>query len=435
MITVTKHRWVALAALLTAEAMNLLDSTVVQVVGPVVRASLGGPLSDVQWYTAAYTLAFAVLLVTGGRLGDRYGRRRVFRVGVVGFVVASVLCALAWSSGALVAWRVLQGASSALVIPQTLGLIRAAFGEEERSRALGFIGPVMGLAAVCGPVLGGVLTHAATWRAVFLVNVPLGVAVLALSVLLPEDRGAVRRLDLVGSLLVVVGAGLVVHPLIQTWDARVFGLGVLVLLVFAWHQRRWGALVERSLFARPAFPAALVTSTLLFAVVTGVLPVVVLDLELRSRVDVLDAGVAVLPWSVAMGVGSWVAGAWLVPRFGSRVMAAGAVLLGGGVVAFALGGWLPAALTLCGLGFGLFATPFFTIALAAVRPEETGSAAGLLNAVQQFGGTLGVAVLVTAYLAHGPSTAAWLAAAALLPMTAAAAVMTRPPAAAPKGTR
>lgn len=181
----SRWRWVGLAALLTAEAMNLLDSTIVQVAAPTMRADLGGSAADIQWFSAAYTLPFAVLLISGGRLGDILGRRRMFRVGVTVFLLASLACAFAPSAGALIGFRIVQGAAAAAVIPQTIGLIKAMFDGDEVAKALGTIGPVMGLAGVAGPVLGGVLTHAdlfgSSWRAVFLVNAPLAVAVLALT--------------------------------------------------------------------------------------------------------------------------------------------------------------------------------------------------------------------------------------------------------------
>lgn len=172
-----RWRWWGLTALLVAEAMNLLDTTIVQVAGPTIHTDLGGPVSVIPWISTAYTLPFAVLLITGGRLADIAGRRRVFRIGVTGFMLASLACALAPSAGLLITFRVVQGAAAAVIIPQTIGLIKTMFRGSEMSRALGTIGPVMGLAAVCGPVLGGVLTHAdlfgSSWRAVFLVNVPL----------------------------------------------------------------------------------------------------------------------------------------------------------------------------------------------------------------------------------------------------------------------
>ncbi|UKY51677.1 MFS transporter [Streptomyces inhibens] len=462
------RRWAALAALLAAEAMNLLDSTIMTVAAPVIHTDLGGPASDIQWFSAAYTLPFAVLLITGGRLGDIAGRKRVFRIGVAGFVLASLLCALAVSPAMLITARAVQGAAAALVIPQTIGLIRSMFTGDELARAMGSIGPVMGLSAVCGPVLGGVLTHAdvlgSSWRSVFLVNLPLGLGVLAAAPLLREDRSARRpRLDLTGTALAVLGTGLLVHPLIESDRAggspRAWGTlaaGLLVMVVFGLHQRRrtrrgGSALVEAGLFRDRGFPAALAASVLFFAVVNGLMVVVVLQLQLGPHTDVRSAGLTLLPWSCAMAIASWIAGARLVPRSGSRVMFAGlAALLGGALAAIAVYAtspataypWpLPAALAACGLGQGLFAVPFFTTALGRVRPHETGSAAGLLNAAQQLGGTLGVALLGTIFLhatALGPPTgvttlsgarSAFWAAVGLIVATGVAATFMRRPAA------
>jgi len=469
-------RWAALTALLAAEAMNLLDATIVQVAGPRIHADLGGPVSDIQWFSAAYTLPFAALLLTGGRLGDIAGRRRVFRLGVAGFLVMSLACALAPSAGLLIGFRVVQGAAAALIIPQTFGLIRAMFAGHEVSRALGSIGPVMGVTAVCGPVLGGVLTHAdllgSSWRAVFLVNVPIAAAVLAIAPRLIEDRAPRRpRLDLAGTVLVMIGTALVIYPLIGTagpgaavwpaWTWAELAAGLAVLAVFAGHQRR-GALagqpplVEPSLFATRAFPAALVTSTLFFAALAGLTLVVVLQMQLGLGVGVLAAGLTLLPWSLGSAVSSWTAGAYLVPRYGSRLMFAGLALLLTGVLgaiaayhASSPSGYprpLLPALAVAGLGAGLFTTPFFTTALHLVSPQETGSAAGLLNAVQQLGGTLGVAVLGSIYLAaarpggHAAALRAvqqvfWIAAALLVATALAAALMTRSGGLHDRGTR
>jgi EmrB/QacA subfamily drug resistance transporter len=460
-----RWRWVGLSALLLAEAMNLLDATIVQVASPVMHADLGGSVTDIQWFSAAYTLPFALLLITGGRLGDIVGRRRVFQVGVSTFLIASVACALASSAGLLIGFRVVQGAAAAVIIPQTFGLIRAMFAGAERARALGSIGPVMGLAAICGPVLGGVLTHAdlfgSSWRAVFLVNVPLAAAVLVIAPGLTEDRAPRRPgLDPVGTALAMLGTGLIVYPLIGAdaghrpgWIWPVIGLGLVVLILFGLHQRRSGhsgrqPLVELSLFAGPAFPAALITSTLFFAVMNGLMLVVVLHMQLGLGVNTLTAGLTLLPWSLGLAVSSWIAGAHLVPRYGSRIMFVGlAVLLIGMLAAIAAYHAadptayprpLSAALAVAGLGAGLFTAAFFTTALHRIRPQEAGSAAGLLNAVQQLGGTLGVAVLGNLYLTgakadsdtaalHAIQHAFWAAVVLLLLAAAAATPMTANP--------
>lgn len=435
--TPTPYRWrrPALLALLLAEAMNLLDATIVQVAAPAVHAGLGGSLSDVQWFSTAYTLPFAVLLITGGRLGDIAGRRRLFVLGVTFFTATSVACALAPTAGLLIAFRAVQGAAAAVIIPQTIGLIKAMFEGDELSRALGSIGPVMGLAAVCGPVLGGVLTHAdlfgLSWRAAFLVNVPVALAVLALSPKLPENRAPNRpALDWPGTVLAATGTGLLVYPLIGTnltelplHDWALLAFGLLTLTVFARHQRRTTApLLEPTLFTHRSFLPALATSTAFFAVTNGLMTVVVLQLQLEAGQGVLAAGLSLTPWSIGLAVSSWLSG-----RRGARprMMPYGLLLVLTGLTAAAVvyattAGAAPhrypwpllPALGLVGLGAGLFTPAFFTLALRPLRPQEVGSAAGALNAVQQLGATLGVAVLGSTYL-DGSAAAACAVAVAL----------------------
>ncbi|WP_406441871.1 MFS transporter [Streptomyces sp. NBC_00631] len=426
-------RWPALLALLLAEAMNLLDATIVQVAAPAVHGGLGGSLSDVQWFSTAYTLPFAVLLITGGRLGDIAGRRRLFVLGVALFTTASVACALASTAGLLIAFRAVQGAAAAVIIPQTIGLIKAMFEGEELARALGTIGPVMGLAAVCGPVLGGVLTHAdlfgSSWRAAFLVNVPVALVVLALSPRLLEDRAPHRpALDWPGTALAATGTGLLVYPLIGTdlielppHDWALLALGLLTLTAFALHQRRTAApLLEPTLFTHRGFPPALAASTTFFAVTNGLMTVVVLQLQLEAGQGVLTAGLSLTPWSIGLAVSSWLSGRRGARR---RMMPYGLALVLIGLTAAAAVyatatttahyPWpLLPALALVGLGAGLFTPAFFTLALKPLRPQEVGSAAGALNAVQQLGATLGVAVLGSAYL-DGSAAAACAAATAL----------------------
>ncbi|MGW3666502.1 MFS transporter [Streptomyces sp. NPDC005141] len=452
------RRGLALAALLTAEAMNLLDATIVQVAGPVIHTDLGGALATIPWFSAAYTLAFALGLLTGARLGDIAGRTRVFRIGVIAFAATSLACAFAPGAATLIALRAVQGAAAAAIIPQTFGLIRAMYDGGELTRALGMIGPVMGLSAVLGPVLGGVLTHAdligSSWRVVFLVNLPLAAAVLAASTYLTEDRAPTRpRLDPVGTVLAMTGTALIVCPLATgapgpaAWGVAT--AGALVLSGFVVHQRRVGRrgrgpLIEPALLRGRAFPAALATSTLFFAVMNGVVITVVLHLELGLHDGPLTAGLTLLPWSAGLGIGSLAAGTHLVTRYGTRIMHIGIAVLALGLAAAFLAyssaepgaypAMLPAALAVAGLGTGLFTPPFFSTALRGVGPQETGSAAGLLNAVQQLGGTLGVAVIGGVYLgaADGARTAAQhalgAAAVVLAATSVAAATMTVRPA-------
>ncbi|MFG3258265.1 MFS transporter [Streptomyces sp. NPDC048172] len=415
----------ALGGLLLAEAMNLLDASITTVAAPVISADLGGSPSSVQWVAAAYTLPFAVALIPGGRLGDILGRRRVFVAAMLGFLVFSLTCAAAPGMSVLLAARALQGVCAGLVIPQTIGLIKAAFRGPALGKALGLMGPVMGLTGVAGPVLGGVLTHAdlagLSWRGVFLVNVPLGALVLAGACCLTEDRAARRPgLDLVGVLLsAAVAAAITVptigesmSPRLRTLSALPAFFGAVVLIA---HVRRLGKkgrdpIVEPSLFRGRGFPSALATSTVYFAVSTGLVFAVVLYVQNGLHGSVLAASLTVLPFSGGLALSSLIAGQKLLPRLGSRLMLPGIGILAlgclGGAVASRVAAaapvttspWIPASLAVAGLGGGLLTVPFFTTALSRVRPHETGSAAGLLNSVQQLGGTLGVALLGTVYL-------------------------------------
>ncbi|MEU0883988.1 MFS transporter [Lentzea sp. NPDC005914] len=370
-----RWRWPALAALLLAEAMNLFDSTVMPIAAPAVRVSLSMSDTALQWLTNGYTLPFGLLLIAGGRLGDVLGRRRVLVIGMLVFVLCSVLCAWAPHVAVLLTARAVQGASAALIIPQTFGLIRAMFSGDEVPKALGTIGPVMALSALCGPVLGGLLTEAFGWQSVFLLNVPLGLVVLAATPLIREDRAAGRP-----------------------------GLG--------------GLLRGR------VFPASLAGSLLFFAVMNGLVFVLVLFLQLREGRTPAGAALTLLPWSSGLALGSWVTGSVLVPRFGPRVMRAGLLLVLLGLTGLAVS-FTAVPLLVTGIGLGMFTVPFFGNALSVAAPDETGWASGLLNAVQQLGATAGVALLGAVFFRFGVSAAVLASMVLIVAVLASTAVMIR----------
>ena len=417
------RRWLILAIVLIAELMDLIDGTIVNVAAPAIRRDLGGGQSALQWFGAAYTVAFAVLLITGGRLGDRVGRRRLFMIGVVGFTLASVACAAAPSASVLIAFRVLQGAFGALLIPQGFGVIKEVFAEDEIQKAFAAFGPVIGIAAVVSPILGGALTSGNLfglgWRNVFLVNVPLGVAGLigAWRVMPPTGGRPGARLDAGGVLLVTASCFALVYPLVQGrelgWPAWVFallGAGVVGFLVFGRYERRHPerALIAPSLLRNRAFTSGLVVAVCFFATMIGVSLVLSVFCQLGEGFSPLRTGLTLAP--IAVGVAITAGPSYpLAQRYGRGSLQAGLVVMGAGLALLAVmisgtghaASWtlVPGEL-IAGMGMGLALPPLFDFILAGVQDHEVGSASGVLNASQQFAGALGIAVFATVFLSY-----------------------------------
>jgi EmrB/QacA subfamily drug resistance transporter len=423
-------RWAVLAVVIAAQTMDLVDAAITNVAGPSIRADLGGAASTLQWLTAAYTLAFAVFLITGARLGDRLGRRRMFLIGAAGFTAMSAGCAAAGSPTVLIALRALQGGFGALMIPQGFGMLREAFAEEEMGKVFATFGPVLGLASIAAPVLAGVLVGAdllgSGWRLVFLVNVPVGVAVLAAGArVLP--RVAARPgvgLDPVGMVLVGLAATALVYPLIQGraegWPAGMFvilALGACLLAAFVAHslRRREGGLVEPGLLRNRTYLTGLGVGLMFFGSFAGILLVISLFCQLGEGFSPVHAGLTILPMSVGMTLAMF-ASFGFVDRLGRRLIHLGAALvaLGAAMIALSAAGsasltsWqLAPGLLVVGLGGGCAFGQLFDFILSGVAMREVGSASGVLNAAQQLSNALGVAVLGTVFfsgLAAGGAT-------------------------------
>jgi EmrB/QacA subfamily drug resistance transporter len=423
-----RWRWVCLAIVLIAEIMDLLDSTVITIAAPTVRRELGGSTSTMQWWAAGYTLAFGVFMIIGGRLGDLFGRRRVFTIGIVGFTLASAACALAPSPDFLIAMRVLQGGFGALLIPQGLGIIKTVFPPSEMGGAFGAFGPIMGLAAVGGPILAGWLVSAdllgTAWRMIFLINVPLGVAgLLGALRFFPESRASVRtRLDPLGVGLIAAASLCLIYPLVQgreagwpAWTFVMLAAGFVLLGAFAAVERRGhGApLIAPGLLRNRAFTSGLVVGIALFAGFAGILMVLSLFLQLGLHFTASHAGLTFVPMSLGVAVGA--GGSFpLVAKFGRSVLQVGIVIVVAGLAVVGLsvahGGLATSAWSLVpglagfGVGMGLIFGPLFNVILAGVEDDQVGSASGTLNAVQQLGNAVGVAVLATIFFSltdHG----------------------------------
>jgi EmrB/QacA subfamily drug resistance transporter len=416
-----RWRWIVLAIVLVAEIMDLLDSTVITIAAPTVRAELGGGTSTMQWWAAGYTLAFGVLMIVGGRLGDIYGRRKVFIVGIVGFTLASTACALAPSPDALIAFRVLQGGFGALLIPQGLGVIKTVFPPKEMGGAFAAFGPVMGLAAIAGPILAGWLVTAdllgTGWRMIFLINVPLGVVgLLGALRFMPESRSGNRtRLDPVGVVLISSAALCLIYPLVQgrelgwpLWTFGLMGAGLALIGVFAVAERRSHGtpMIAPSLLRNRAYTSGLLVGLAFFAGFAGLVMVTSLFFQLGLRFSPEHAGLTLVPLS--LGTAFTAAASYaLMPRFGRKVLQGGVLVVVAGLVAL---GWtvthwgldvtslqMAPANLLIGLGLGFIFGPLFNVILAGVDDEEVGSASGTLNAIQQLGNSIGVAVLATIF--------------------------------------
>lgn len=414
-----RARAVTLAVVLTAELMNALDGSVVYTALPSIQADTGATTAALQWIHAAYALTFALGLITGGRLGDLYGRKRIFLAGTAVFTLASLLCGIATGPDLLIAARVLQGAAAAAMVPQVLATLHVTFDTHSRTKAFGLYGTVMSLGSVTGPVVGGVLTQAdlfgLSWRPVFLINLPLGIAAVVLGLyFIPESRDrTARHLDPLGMFLSALGLLLITLPLTvggeHDWPAWAFVAmtgGLLVLAVFVAQQnakmRKDGSpLVVLSLFTGRAFSAGLAVQ-LAFGLLSGVF--------FLSWALFMQDGLGLSPGEAAAGFvaaslgemsGAWLAMS-LIRRYGRAVPQAGALLAAGALAGYhhliategtGMGTVLTAAPMLAvGFGLGMIGAPLADLTLGKVAHQHAGSASGLFNTATQLGIALGTAL-------------------------------------------
>ncbi|RLV04516.1 MFS transporter [Streptomyces griseocarneus] len=413
-------RWVALAVVLVASLMDLLDVTIVNAAIPGIRRDLGAGYAAVQWVTVDYALAFALLLITGGRLGDIFGRRRLFLIGMAGFTAASGLCGIAWNADVLVWARLLQGTMAALMVPQVLAIIHVSFAAHERGRVYGRYGLVVGTAGICGPVLGGMLVErnlfGLEWRPVFLVNLPIGLIGLVLARRYVHESKApgALRLDLVGVGLAALGLFALIYPLIhgrdRGWPVRdvvVMAASVPLLALFVVYERYktgkdGSPLVVLSLFRARSFASGLAVQ-LTFSVAIGILFLPwTLYLQLGLGWAPRRAGLMGIPLAVAVATAAGLSLQLLVPRFGRRVLQAGVLLMITGLACFTwqidrhgtdMHYWsLALPLALCGTGLGLVLAPLADIVLTDVPQADAGSASGLISTNVQLGNAFGVAL-------------------------------------------
>ena len=425
-----------LPVLMCGVFMIVLDFFIVNVALPSIQAELHAGSSAVEWVVAGYGLTCAVLLIGAGRLGDLYGRRRMFCAGMALFVVASAACGLAPTVAVLVAARLIQGIGAALISPNVLSIIGVSYPGPARVRALTIYGLVMGLAAAGGQLIGGVLIQADVlhlgWRTVFLINVPVGVAALAFARRqVTESTGdaaqpgarRIGQLDLGGLLLVTAGLTTLVLPLVEgtalhwpAWTWASFGATPVLLGAFVARELRQArrgrpVLLDLGLLRSRGLGAGLITQLAFWSGQASYFLVLALYLQSGRGLDALQAGLVFSILAAAYLVTSMRAPA-LTLRFGRSLIAVGALTLaaGHGLVLLAVTagggiGWLVPGLLLAGAGMGLTITPLTTTVLAYARPERAGAVSGVLSTMQQVGGSLGVAVTGVIFFGalHGAS--------------------------------
>lgn len=417
----SRQRTIALIVVALAFVMDLVDGTIVNIAIPSIQADLGASYAAIQWLIAGYALTFAALLITGGRLGDVVGYKKLFMIGVAGFTLASLLSGLAWNIEILIVARLVQGGMAALMVPQVMSLMQIMYPPHERTQVMGLFGALGGLAASLGPILGGILIEAnlfnLDWRPIFLINIPIGIFAFVMAIrFLPDGKSPhPLKLDIPGTLLIITALLLLIFPLIEgrdydwaNWTFLMMALSVPVFFIFGWWQVKkekldGSPLVIPGLFKFRSFWLGLTINVVFESALLGFFLTFTLMLQIGIGYDVLKAALTGIPTAVGITLSIALLGPKLINSLGRYTVSIGTIVMISGL--FTLG-WLInrfgmdmepwyfiPGLLLVGSGMGLIMAPIFAVVLNDVNPKDAGSASGTLNALQQVGGAIGIALI------------------------------------------
>lgn len=413
-------RGIAISILIFAGFMDLIDSTIVNVALPSIQHNINATSAALEWIVSGYLLAFAALLIIGGRLGDIFGRQRLFLIGIAGFTLASLACAVSPNSDMLIVSRILQGGFAALMVPQSLSTVQALFKPKERGPIFGILGASAGIAAAVGPVLGGWLVSSnfadLAWRPIFLINVPIGILIFILGLLFVPNTKSQHplSLDLIGTLLATSGVVAVIYPLIEgrqldwpLWIYSLFALAVVLFIAFARYEiarqkRTASALVPMELFRDRGFSAGTIAQLSSQSALLAFVFILTLYLQLGLHFSALRSGLTFLAFSIGsiLGTGAVIP---LLAKLGKVLVFSGAIIQAAGILWFMsviqrtgadLGVWDAVwPLFVSGIGFSAVVIPLVDVALAKVPHDQAGAASGTFNTFQQIGAALGVAIV------------------------------------------
>lgn len=418
-----------LAVVIIADILDLMDSTITNIAAPAIVQSIGGGEMFIKWLGASYSLAMGILLVIGGRLGDRYGKRKLFLIGMIGFTSASVLCGLSINPVMMIISRLIQGGFGALLIPQGMSILVATFSREQLPRAFSVFGPVMSISSVLGPIFAGFIIVAniggLSWRPMFLINIVLGLSgIIAAIKLLPHDKPiSNEKLDGLGSLLLALTMFSLIFGLIQGstdgWT-RIpiisICVGIITFIAFGIRQKyAENPLIKTSLLANRGFTSGMILGLAFFAAVSGLSYVISIFFQFVLNLTPKEAALGLSPMAIGIVIASLICRALLI-KFGRKIVVAGllATLVGvlglWGIIIMkgeGVNAWFTApAILVIGIGMGACFSSIYDVALGDLEQDETGSASGSLSAVQQLAAAIGSAAITTIYFKYQGSSGA-----------------------------